>query len=251
MNDQIQDADLAALAAESRARAPASPEPAAPLGASLADVLRAAERAQTAQAAAGIEPDPEHKTRGWQLLPVIELLPAVIRKAPRAELAKRAHPRLMAAIDSWRWGGGNLVLSGRTRAGKSSAAGYLVRRLCHEGARHGGEAFELARSIRWQECRELSEVAREHRLGGGEAPEITLCKYARLLVLDDLGAADDRTTLERILQFRINRAWPTVITTGLRGEGADGIERLFGEALTARLFECGADKGRIVEVFDV
>jgi DNA replication protein DnaC len=88
-------------------------------------------------------------------------------------------------------------------------------------------------------------------MGGGEAPEITMCKYARLLILDDLGANDDRTSLERILQFRINRAWPTVITTGLRADGPEGIERLFGEALSARLFECGANKGKLVEVFDV
>lgn len=253
MNDQIQnyeEVELAALAEDSRARAPARPESAERVETSIADVLRAAERAHAAQIAAGIDPEPEHKARGQQLISTLERLPYVIRSASRAELTARIAPRLLDAVSAWQWGSGNLVLSGRTRAGKSSAAGFLVRRLCQEAARHGGESFELAKAIRWQECRELSEAAREHRLGGGAAPEITLCSYARLLVLDDLGAADDRKTLERILQFRIDRAWPTITTTGLPADGPEGIVKTFGEALSARIFECGPHKGKLVEVFE-
>ncbi|HZJ13981.1 MAG TPA: hypothetical protein VFD27_02980, partial [Chthoniobacteraceae bacterium] len=82
------------------------------------------------------------------------------------------------------------------------------------------------------------------KLGTGAPEEIVRCQNARLLVLDDLGKSDDREALEVILQARNQRAWPTVTTTGI---GVAELAKFLGQALTRRLFECGADSGAAVD----
>jgi len=240
------DDDLAARADASQGRSP-EPEgsPPAPASATLADVLAAAQRARAACEAAGLPETTDAQERHLRLRPVLEQLPAGMHRATRRELEARIEPRILRAVLNWRWGGGNLVLMGATGCGKTSGAAHLVRRLCYEAAIHGGQAFELASMIRWQSCRDLSEVGRETRLGTGTPEAIQRCQFARLLVLNDLGTNDDRTTLERVLDARYERGWPTLTTTGL---GAPEISRLFGDALSRRLFECGADRGKFVEI---
>lgn len=183
--------------------------------------------------------------RHLRLKPVLEMLPPGMRTAPRHELEAHIEPRIMKAVLGWRWGDGNLVLMGATSVGKTSGAVHLVRRLCHEGAVQGGEPFEMAQLIRWQSCRELSELVRETKLGTGTPQEITRCQNARLLVLNDIGLDDDKRSLERVLDARYERKWPTVTTTGLN---AEQLGATFGDALTRRIFECGPDRGRFVEI---
>ncbi len=185
--------------------------------------------------------------RHLRLKLVIEMLPLGMRSVPRAELEGCVDPKILRAVLAWRWGDGNLVLMGATGCGKTSGAAHLVRRLCHEGARLGGDAFERAQLIRWQSCRELSELVRETKLGTGTPQEITRCQNARLLVLNDIGIDDDKRSLERVIDARYERKWPTITTTGL---SAKQLAEAFGDALTRRVFECGPDRGRFVEIFE-
>lgn len=215
------------------------------VGATMDDILQAIGRARALAEAAGIPETTDAQERHLKLRPVLEQLPGGMHRSTRQELEGRVEPRILRAVLGWRWGGGNLVLMGATGCGKTSGAAHLVRRLCFEGAIRGGEAFQLASMIRWQSCRDLSEIGRETKLGSGTPEAIQRCQYARLLVLNDLGANDDRTTLERVLDSRYERGWPTVTTTGL---GADQIDALFGDALSRRIFECAGDRGRFVEI---
>lgn len=248
--NQISDDDLASLAAASRGRAgTADSNPPALPATSLADVLAAAARAQAASEASGITPLTDRQERQLRLKPIAESLPAGARSVSREQLEARIHPRILRAVSAWRWGSGNLVLMGRTGAGKTSGAAHLVRRLCAEAARHGGEAFELCQLIRWQSCRVLSDAGREAKLGTGLPEVIARCQHARLLVLNDMGMADDRRTLERVLDERNERGWPTITTTGMRARGPESIDALLGDALSRRLFECKGDKGTFVEVW--
>lgn len=240
------DPDLAVLTEASQGRATASEyASASPASATLADVLAAASRARAVSEAAGMPETTDAQERHMKLRPVLEQLPAGMHRATRHELEGRIEPRLLRAVLGWHWGSGNLVLMGATGCGKTSAAAHLIRRLCSEGAREGRRPFELASMIRWQSCRDLSEVGRETRLGSGTPEAIQRCQYARLLVLNDLGAGDDRTTLERVLDARYERGWPTITTTGL---GREQLDTAFGDALARRIFECGADRGRFVEI---
>lgn len=229
----------------------ATEEPArpAPVGTTLADVLTAASRARAAHEASGISVPSDEQERRLRLKPIADSLPAGAREATRHALEARVHPKILRAVLAWHWGSGNLVLMGMTGAGKTSGAAHLVRRLCGEAARHGGEAFEKCQLIRWQSCRVLSDAGNEHRRGTGTLELITRCQNARLLVLNDMGMADDRNTLERVLDERNERGWPTIITTGMRAKGPDSLDALLGDALSRRLFECKGDKGTFVEVW--
>ena len=240
MTEEITDAELGAIAAASQARI-GYRRPATPTD----DQFRQAVEQIRADAARhnGSPHATDAVVRHIALRPVLDSLPSGARKATRAELEKRIHPRALKAVGGWQWGGGNIVLRGATGTGKTSAAAHLVRRLCFEAAVHGGAAFGLAQFIRWQSCRALSEVARETRLGTGTPEAVTRCQYARLLVLNDLVPTDDRVTIERILDDRYERGWPTVTTTGL---GASELEHSFGDALARRIFECGPDRGTYV-----
>ena len=247
------DPDLAAIAEASQGRATGSEgHPPALPSASLADVLAVAERARVAHERWGVTPPTDAQERYLRLKPVLEQLPVGMARAPRQELEGRIEPRLLRAVLGWDWGSGNLVLMGATGCGKTSAAAHLVRRLCSDGARAGDKPFELASLIRWQSCRDLSEVGRETKLGTGTPEVVQRCQFARLLILNDLAApeerarAEDRAVLERVLDARYERGWPTITTTGL---GAEQLDKAFGDALSRRIFECGASKGRFVEIW--
>lgn len=212
------------------------------------DLENVIERARIASAAAGLHVPTEAEARRELLRPVLGQLPAGAREATRVALEARMHPRALAAVSSWRWGSGNLVLLGKTGTGKTSAAAWLVRKLCAQATQCGGEALQRALLIRWQSCRDLSEVGRETKLGTGTPEVVQRCQYARLLVLNDLGIDDDRKTLERVLDARYERGWPTITTTGLRARGVNSLEAALGDALTRRLVECGSDRGTFVDL---
>jgi len=167
-------------------------------------------------------------------------------RGTRAELVARMADKLFRAVDDWRWGDANLLMLGSTGAGKTTAAAYLLRRLCAFGVDQGGEALELAKLIRWQSCRELTNTVREYPLGEGMPETIMRCQNARLLILDDLGAGDDKGALERVLNVRYERGWATITTSGLQYRE---LVTALGEHLVRRLVETHGKQGRVLQAF--
>jgi DNA replication protein DnaC len=167
-------------------------------------------------------------------------------RGPRAELVARIDDKFFRAVHSWAWGDPNQLLLGTTGKGKTTAAAYLLRRLCAMAIEHGGEALERSKLIRWQSCRELSAVVREFPLGEGTPETIQRCQNARLLILDDLGASDERAPLERVMDVRYMRGWPTITTSGIHYRQ---LVTTLGEHLVRRLVDCRGQAGVVLQVF--
>lgn len=209
---------------------------------SLGEVIAGAQRALESRHRIVEADDIGERRRALQ--PVVEALPPNGRR-PRAELVAKMPEKLLAALDGWGWESGNLLILGPSGAGKTTGAAYLVRRLCARASTLGGSEFGKAQLIRWQSCRDLSQLVREHPLGQGMPDAVQRCQNARLLILDDVGAADDKGALERILNTRYERSWPTVTTSGLSSRE---LVTTFGEALVRRMLQRGGQDGKIVKL---
>lgn len=217
------------------------------------DIETAVAQARAAHESAGLTDEQavrfERNQRAHALSGFVRALPNGVARAKEAEVRARVDRRLWAAVAGWKWDQGNVLLLGPTRRGKTTAVAWTVYRLCAEAVAQGGEAFTLCQMVHFQECRELSVAVREWKLGYGEPEQVTRCKNARLLVLDDWGPTDDRENLERIMQHRYRSsalALPTFFTSGMSREQ---IKKNLGDALCARLVECGARKSAIAEAF--
>jgi DNA replication protein DnaC len=235
---------------------PAGPDGQAAYG-SLGEALEAATATMAptfVDAAGDAAAERLRKLRG-----VRDQLPSNTR-ATRSELEARAPAKLVAIAQAWDWDSGNLLVLGPTRAGKTSGVALLVRLLMQRAIASretfdaatrrfwGGCAnhLQLAELIRWQSCRELTMATRESQLGHGAPDAIQRCQHARLLVLDDVGAGDDKGALERILNERYERRWPTITTAGLSSRE---LATTFGEALVRRMAERAGKAGQIVNLF--
>jgi hypothetical protein len=182
-------------------------------------------------------------------------------QVPTGELRSRSPAKLLPLADGWDWDGPNLLVLGPTRVGKTSGVALLVRLLMERSARASNRfspaqrklwggcstPFDLADLIRWQSCRDLTSAVREFPLGQGTPETIQRCAHARLLVLDDVGGSDDRGALERILNARYERRWPTIVTSGLTSRE---LVAAFGEALVRRMGERAGQPGIIVNLFN-
>jgi hypothetical protein len=208
------------------------------IGTAIAEAQRALESRQRI-----VEAD-DLVERKRALQPVVDALPPNGRR-PRAELIAKMPAKLRGALDGWGWDSGNLLILGPSGAGKTTGAAYLVRRVCARAAALGGVEFGKAQLIRWQSCRDLSQLVREHPLGQGVPDAVQRCQNARLLVLDDVGGNDDKGALERILNTRYERCWPTVTTSGL---SSHELVDAFGEALVRRMLQRGGQDGRIIKL---
>lgn len=243
-----------APAAEAELKAPpAKPAPYASLGAALG-AASAALAPTFVDAGERVTAD-----RLRSLRHVREQLPSNAH-GPVAELRARTPAKLLGVVDGWSWSGPNLLILGPTRVGKTSGAALLVRLLLERAAAAsaafspavrrlwGGckSEFDLADLIRWQSCRDLTTTVREFPLGQGTPETIQRCQHARLLVLDDVGTTDDRGALERILNARYERRWPTITTSGLT---STELVRTLGDALVRRMSERAGLSGLIVNLF--
>ncbi len=231
----------------------AKPDPYAPLSAAVA-------AATSAMAPTFVDGDARPRADHLKRLRhVLEQLPSNTR-GPLDELRSRTPAKLLNLVSRWGWGGPNLLLLGPTRVGKTSGAALLVRLMLEQGAASTAEfapadrrfwggcrsSFELADLIRWQSCRDLTSAVREFPLGHGTPEAIQRCQHARLLVLDDVGATDDRGALERVLNARYERRWPTLTTSGLTSAQLVGA---LGDALVRRMSERAGMAGLIVNLF--
>jgi hypothetical protein len=224
---------------------------------SLGEALQAATLAMAPRFVEG--PADEAAARQRRLRTVRDQLPSNTL-VPRSDLEQRTPAKFLPLAEAWHWDSGNLLVLGPTRAGKTSGVALLIRLAMQRasGSTHkfdaterrfwGGCAdhLELAELIRWQSCRDLTTAVREFPLGQGAPEAVQRCQHARLLVLDDVGAGDDKATLERILNTRYERRWPTITTSGLTSRE---LVTTFGEALVRRMAERAGKSGQIVDLF--
>lgn len=177
------------------------------------------------------------------------------------------HPALNRFAENYR--GGNALIIGRTRVGKSITAFRALR-----FARYRKTTRELkadpewlpkaAEYIRtwwkpgmvdrdphfldgWTDAIDLNRARSEWPLGKGECPAIESAKNAGLIVLDEIGLpARDDLVLE-ILWHRYNAGKYTIVTCG--GLERDALEKRFGDAAIARMLESNGHKGQVVDCF--
>jgi hypothetical protein len=189
----------------------------------------------------------EARQRSVDAREVRDRLPHFVRTGTAADLAERiGHPGLLAIAKTWAWGGGNVLLLGPTKAGKSTAAAYLFRRLLGESVRFGGEAWQLAQMMRWHSATDLAFARKTHPLGQGDAPDVIEASNARLLFLDDAGWETDVSAVCDVLNARYERCWPTVITSG---KTRDELTAHYGAAVVRRIREAGGKRAAIVDCF--
>jgi hypothetical protein len=191
--------------------------------------------------------DRERRDRIVDSSETLSRLPDFLRRVPGAELFSRvARPELAAAVRPWRLDSGSLILIGATSTGKTSAAGWLFRRLVHDGVKLGGEAWSFARGLHWYSAKELDDGRRAHPLGKGDAPELTNASHASLLFLDDCGWERDPAAVSDVLNARYELGRQTVITSGRTQQG---LTELYGGAVLRRLVESGGRASTLVDLF--
>lgn len=178
--------------------------------------------------------------------------PSELLAAIKSELVRRA------AVE-WCPEHGNLLLLGETDTGKSTAAGYICRRIIAAGVVEGGEMWELALGIYWIHAAKLEKAIQAQPFGRGPCRELVLASEARLFVLDDAGWERDPRNVAPVLADRYDAGLKSIITSGLtvgelRGaEVGDSVQAGrfpgYGAAVMRRLATTHGRRGTIVRAF--
>lgn len=196
----------------------------------------------------------ERKTRSEGTADALASLPAGFLRDGWARLG---NPRLAAAV-----GEGNVkravaLLSaplpvvvwmlGGAGSGKTSLAVAMAQRLIAQGVRDGGEAYHVARGVRF-----VSAVALVGSRGDADEAVLESAKRATVLVLDDMGkefagargesgvAAQRALPTIELLDYRFNAGAPTIVTLAIQREA---VQSVYGEGHARRLFDARLTKG--------
>ncbi len=126
-------------------------------------------------------------------------------KATMAELERRMHPRLLAALKMG--ASPSTVLLGPTGIGKTAAARWIAQFATLTRSHH----------MPIRNARDIGASERRHPLGEGYPAILRDARESELLALDDLGTEDDRDigVMQELLEARYSRDAATFITTGL------------------------------------
>lgn len=170
---------------------------------------------------------------------------------------KRLSERAKAAVqiaEKWKpTTSGSLLLLGPTGYGKTITAVALAHRVIDKALSildnavplDSGQALaavRLARGLRFVVGTDLALARRRHPLGEGEAPLVTECEEASMLVLDEIGyEAQHDTAAFDVLDQRYRKSRPTVVTSGLTHAA---FSQRYGDAFARRL----RDGGKLVDM---
>jgi DNA replication protein DnaC len=188
----------------------------------------------------------ERKQRHREAVSILRRLPRFLQESEQVLTRRIGDSRLAVAASTWRWGSGNLVLLGPTRIGKSTAAAAIMTRLVTAAASAGGDPWYATATMHWFGAGQIELAHKQHPLGRGEAHEIATANTASLLVLDDLGWDRDPGAVSYVLDQRMQRCLPTIITSG---RTRDQLSEKYGAAIVRRMVESGGRKARIVDCF--
>lgn len=109
-----------------------------------------------------------------------------------------------------------VTIVGATGTGKTSLACAMLSSVIEAGVnlQCDGDTLRRAKRARFYHAYDLSVARGEHRLGGNEPPKITDAKTASVLVLDELGRDDRKTSdVAEVIRRRLAMGLPTIVTT--------------------------------------
>ena len=140
-----------------------------------------------------------------------------------------------------------VVLSGGAGSGRTSLVVAMSQRIIATGVRDGGEAYLLAKGLRF-----VSAVALVGSRGDADEAVLETAKRATVLVLDDMGkelagargesgvAAQRALPTIELLDYRFNAGKPTMVTLAIERAAVQGV---YGEGHARRLFDVALTKG--------
>jgi hypothetical protein len=130
------------------------------------------------------------------------------------------------------------VITGGAGSGRTSLAVAMAQRLIAQGVRDGGEAYHVARGVRF-----VSAVALVGSRGDADEAVLETAKRATVLVLDDMGkelagargesgvAAQRALPTIELLDYRFNAGKPTIVTLAIPRES---VQSVYGEGHARR-----------------
>lgn len=151
-----------------------------------------------------------------------ERLPGFLRdRRPSELLSSIKSEAFCKAAREWQPGGGNLLLLGETDTGKSTAAGYICRRIIAAGVADGGAMWDIAQGIYWAHAARMEKVIQATPFGR-TCRELAAASDARLLVIDDAGWERDPKWLATLMadHYEESSSWRgrgrnVILTSGL------------------------------------
>jgi hypothetical protein len=222
--------------------------------------------------------DPVHLVRWRSLAAMAAVVPGWLSTATEdAVRFALNNNRFLLGVESWLADPAtNLMLIAPSGSGKTTAAAHALRQygcshladryLADVGALCAGlpdvattdgiearmrrvttpERFAES-NVLWVTAYNLTESARQHPLGEGEAPTVANARAMRILVLDDLGnERPGAEVLLSVLDSRYTSGLATIVTTGMR---LPELSARYGDALLRRLTETGGKAATCVDLY--
>ncbi len=145
------------------------------------------------------------------------------------------------AAHAWRRQTGTMTLLGPSGAGKTAAAVAIAHRIldCARDRPLPAADLRFAAGLRFVPAIDIATARREHRLGQGDPPLLTMASKASLLILDELGYLEtkhDLSAVQEVVDARYRGSLPTIYTSG---QTWAGLAKVYGDATARRVCELG------------
>lgn len=132
-----------------------------------------------------------------------------------------------------------VTIVGQTGSGKTSLACAMLSGAIEAAADLDcdRDTLERAKCAHFADAYALSVARAQHKLGGGEPPELVRAKAASVLVLDELGRDERKTSdVAEVIRRRMAAGRPTIITTW---QSQQEIKLAYDGGIARRLFQRG------------